>query len=100
MCSRRLPCPTAARRDRDAARTVARHPEQGWGLVCMTTHPSPARTPSAQGQNEDPHRSLHTRTRARPGEPHVAVAAIQPLRKAGNEIDPAALRGLIKAMSS
>jgi hypothetical protein len=36
----------------------------------------------------------------RPGEPHVAVAALQALRKAGNEIDPAALRGLIKAMIS
>ena len=30
MCSHRPPCPPAARRDRDAARTVARHPEQGW----------------------------------------------------------------------
>jgi hypothetical protein len=33
MCSHRPPCPPAARRDRDAARTVARHPEQGWGLL-------------------------------------------------------------------
>jgi len=66
----------------------------------MTTHPSPARNLSAQEQNENPHRSLHTRTRGAAREPHVTVAAIQALRKAGNEIDPAALRGLIKAMNS
>jgi catechol 2,3-dioxygenase-like lactoylglutathione lyase family enzyme len=33
-------------------------------------------------------------------DPRVAVAAIKALREAGNEIDLAALRGLIKAMSS
>jgi hypothetical protein len=34
MCSHRPPCPPADRRDRDAARTVACHPEQGWSLLC------------------------------------------------------------------
>jgi hypothetical protein len=34
MCSHRPPCPPADRRDRDAARTVAFHPEQGWSLLC------------------------------------------------------------------
>ena len=34
MCSHRPPCPPAGRRDRDAARTVAFHPEQGWSLLC------------------------------------------------------------------
>ena len=34
MCSHRPPCPPAARRDRDAVGTVARHPEQGWSLLC------------------------------------------------------------------
>ena len=34
MCSHRPPCPPADHRDRDAARTVASHPEQGWSLLC------------------------------------------------------------------
>ena len=34
----------------------------------MTADLSPARTPSTQGQKEDPHRSLHSETGARPGE--------------------------------
>ena len=34
MCSHRPPCPPADHRDRDAARTVAFHPEQGWSLLC------------------------------------------------------------------
>jgi Family of unknown function (DUF5999) len=34
MCPHRPPCPTADRRDRDAARTVACHPGQGWSLLC------------------------------------------------------------------
>ena len=34
----------------------------------MTTHPSPARTPSPRAPSEDPHRSLHSETGARPGE--------------------------------
>ena len=34
----------------------------------MTTHPSPARTPSPRVPGEDPHRSLHSQTGARPGE--------------------------------
>ena len=49
----------------------------------MTTHPSPARTPSPQGQREDPHHSLHSETGARPrehpgrsGNPLVKVAGL------------------------
>jgi hypothetical protein len=34
MCQHRPPCPSADRSDRDAARTVAAHPEQGWSLLC------------------------------------------------------------------
>jgi Family of unknown function (DUF5999) len=34
MCSHRPPCPPADHTDRDAARTVAFHPEQGWSLLC------------------------------------------------------------------
>jgi Family of unknown function (DUF5999) len=34
MCSHLPACPSADRADRDAARTVASHPEQGWSLLC------------------------------------------------------------------
>jgi hypothetical protein len=34
MCTHQPPCPPADRPDRDAARTVAFHPEQGWSLLC------------------------------------------------------------------
>lgn len=34
MCSHLPACPPADRADRDAARTVASHPEQGWSLLC------------------------------------------------------------------
>jgi hypothetical protein len=33
-CSHRPPCPPADRPDRDAAHTIAFHPEQGWSLLC------------------------------------------------------------------
>ncbi len=33
-CSHEPPCPSSADPDRDAARTVACHPEQGWSLLC------------------------------------------------------------------
>ena len=34
MCPHLPACPAADRPDRTAARTVASHPEQGWGLLC------------------------------------------------------------------
>ncbi|GAA4620162.1 hypothetical protein GCM10023196_003040 [Actinoallomurus vinaceus] len=34
MCCHRPHCPPADAVDRAAARTVARHPEQGWSLLC------------------------------------------------------------------
>ncbi|MFJ5548804.1 DUF5999 family protein [Streptomyces sp. NPDC093225] len=34
MCSHHPMCPSADSADRDAARTVASHPEQGWSLLC------------------------------------------------------------------
>jgi hypothetical protein len=33
-CSHEPPCPTAEAADREAAHTVATHPEQGWSLLC------------------------------------------------------------------
>lgn len=34
VCGHRPPCPPADAADHDAARLVAYHPEQGWGLLC------------------------------------------------------------------
>jgi len=34
MCRHQPPCPGADAPDRDAARIVANHPEQGWSLLC------------------------------------------------------------------
>ncbi len=34
MCQHQPPCPDAAAPDHMAARVVARHPEQGWSLLC------------------------------------------------------------------
>jgi hypothetical protein len=34
MCGHLPPCPSADRPDRDAARVVASHHEQGWSLLC------------------------------------------------------------------
>jgi hypothetical protein len=34
MCRHQPHCPTAEAADRDAARIVAQHPEQGWNLLC------------------------------------------------------------------
>jgi hypothetical protein len=34
VCPHRPPCPPADAPDHDAARLVAYHPEQGWGLLC------------------------------------------------------------------
>ncbi|GAB1818372.1 DUF5999 family protein [Herbidospora sp. RD11066] len=34
MCPHEPCCPHAEAQDREAARTVAAHPEQGWSLLC------------------------------------------------------------------
>jgi hypothetical protein len=34
MCRHQPACPSADAPDRDAARVVASHPEQGWSLLC------------------------------------------------------------------
>ncbi|MEU8347545.1 hypothetical protein SAMN05443665_106623 [Actinomadura meyerae] len=33
-CTHEPPCPAPDDLDREAARTVANHPEQGWSLLC------------------------------------------------------------------
>ncbi|PSL00132.1 hypothetical protein CLV63_102258 [Murinocardiopsis flavida] len=34
MCQHESPCPQSTAPDREAARVVAGHPEQGWSLLC------------------------------------------------------------------
>ncbi|WUW90977.1 DUF5999 family protein [Streptomyces sp. NBC_01451] len=34
MCQHQPPCPTADSTDRESARLMAHHPEQGWSLLC------------------------------------------------------------------
>jgi uncharacterized protein DUF5999 len=34
MCSHQPTCPASDQHDREAARVVAGHPEQGWSLLC------------------------------------------------------------------
>lgn len=34
MCPHDPSCPSADAKDREAARTIAAHPEQGWSLLC------------------------------------------------------------------
>ena len=34
MCQHQPPCPTASSADRESARLMAHHPEQGWSLLC------------------------------------------------------------------
>lgn len=34
MCQHQPLCPTAASADRESARLMAHHPEQGWSLLC------------------------------------------------------------------
>ena len=34
MCTHTPACPSSSATDRAAARVVARHPEQGWNLLC------------------------------------------------------------------
>ena len=34
MCEHAPVCPSASDSDRDAARVIAAHPEQGWSLLC------------------------------------------------------------------
>ena len=34
QCQHQPPCPPAEAPDREAAHTIAHHPEQGWSLLC------------------------------------------------------------------
>jgi hypothetical protein len=34
MCPHQIPCPPVTAPDREAARVIAAHPEQGWSRLC------------------------------------------------------------------
>ncbi|MBZ9645354.1 DUF5999 family protein [Streptomyces sp. PSKA30] len=60
MCQHQPPCPTAESADRESARLVAHHPEQGWSLLCngvVLFEDTGELLPD--GQAIAPHRLLH-----------------------------------------
>jgi Family of unknown function (DUF5999) len=62
MCLHRPPCPSADSADRDAAHTIASHPEQGWSLLCngvIIFDDTGQLLPD--GQAVPPHRPSHAR---------------------------------------
>jgi len=66
MCQHQPPCPTADATDRDAARIMASHPEQGWSLLCngvVVFEDTGALLPD--GQSIPPHQSAHLTVLAR-----------------------------------
>ena len=66
MCQHQPPCPTADATDRDAARIMASHPEQGWSLLCngvVVFGDTGALLPD--GQSVPPHQSAHLTVLAR-----------------------------------
>jgi hypothetical protein len=61
VCSHEPPCPTPNDVDREAARIVAAHPEQGWSLLCngiVLFEDTGELLPD--GQVIDPHRPVQT----------------------------------------
>jgi hypothetical protein len=62
MCLHQPPCPPADAADREAAHTVACHPEQGWSLLCngvVTFEDTGVLLPG--GRSIPPHRSPQLR---------------------------------------
>jgi hypothetical protein len=91
QCTHWPGCPSAAAPDRTGARTIARHPEQGWSLLCngvvifddggallpggQATSPRdlpgfsmPPRRPQAEHSDRGKARAGHDRLRCRPTE--------------------------------
>jgi uncharacterized protein DUF5999 len=81
MCPHTPRCPDAHAPDREAARTVASHPEQGWSLLCngvVTFEDTGELLPD--GETIPPHRPTDIsvapliRKAAAPGAPHAPAA--------------------------
>jgi hypothetical protein len=79
MCQHQPPCPPADAPDRQAAHTVASHPEQGWSLLCngvVVFEDTGILLPD--GQSIPPHQPVHPKVTARlplPPRPVTACAA-------------------------
>jgi hypothetical protein len=75
MCPHQPPCPQADRPDRDAAHTVAFHPEQGWSLLCngvIVFDDLGELLPG--GQAVSPHQPHRPHRPLRPARPQAAAA--------------------------
>jgi hypothetical protein len=76
MCQHQPPCPPADAPDREAARIVASHPEQGWSLLCngvVVFEDTGVLLPD--GQSIPPHQPAHPKVIARPPRPPRPVTA-------------------------
>jgi hypothetical protein len=65
MCQHQPQCPPAAAADRQAARVVASHPEQGWSLLCngvVAFEDTGVLLPN--GHSIPPHKSAHPKMTA------------------------------------
>jgi Family of unknown function (DUF5999) len=65
MCQHQPPCPPADALDREAARSVITHPEQGWSLLCngvVVFEDTGALLPG--GRSIPPRRPVHSRVSA------------------------------------
>ena len=77
MCQHQPPCPPASAVDREAARVVVSHPEQGWSLLCngvVLFEDTGALLPD--GRSIAPHRSAVTKMPARLPRPPRPVTAV------------------------
>lgn len=84
-CPHQPPCPAADRTDREAARIVATHPEQGWNLLCngvVTFDDTGELLPD--GTVVAPHRALPIRSAATP----IATTLRPRFRPAGRGRSP------------
>jgi hypothetical protein len=85
MCPHTPPCPDAHALDREAARTVVCHPEQGWSLLCngiVVFEDTGELLPD--GETIAPHRPTDVSAHS------VIVAAPVPARPAPARSEPAA----------
>ena len=79
MCQHQPPCPPPGAPDRQMARVVASHPEQGWSLLCngvVAFDDTGVLLPN--GRSLPPHQPAHPKVTAllpRPPRPVTACAA-------------------------
>ena len=85
MCQHQPPCPPAGAVDREAARVLISHPEQGWSLLCNGTvlfEDTGALLPG--GQSIPPHRPAVPKLNAAPPAASAAASDGTPARTAAD----------------